>query len=332
LLGFLAATMLIAISQAQASFGPLLPLLLLGLPLIDTSMVMIERLAKGKSPFQADKNHLHHKLLRLNLFHREAVLAIYLLQAAMVTAAFVLRFATQWYLLLSYLAFCLGITVALNTALKKGWRFQRPGVFDRWVKSRLKAHVREGALMIRLSQAVIENGFLLVLLTASIMPSGLPAYTGIVALVLAVALALADLKSTRLGDQVLRVLIYFFLPLLLYYGQQHPYVWIPLKFIRIFDLSFGGLVLFALLALKTTRREMGYEASPLHFLIIFVALVAPNAPEAGVLKSSIGFAATKIMVLFFVFEVLVGELRGELRRVKQCALGGLLLVSLRWVL
>ncbi|MFZ1986884.1 MAG: MraY family glycosyltransferase [Desulfatitalea sp.] len=332
LLGFLAATLLIAISRGNSPLSPFFPLLLLGLPVMDTSMVIIERLANGRSPFKADRNHLHHKLLRLNLYHREAVFIIYLLQSVMVTAAFVLRFQSQWLLLMGYLGFCTGTITLLSMAEKKGWRLERPGTIDRVIKSKLKMHVKEAGLTIKVSQAAMENGFLLVLVAASTMPAGLPGYTALVALALAAALALAELGKPWFGDMVLRALVYFFVPLLIYFGEQHPYSWIPQKFIIAFNLSFGVLVLFALLTLKTTRRQSGYEASPLDFLILFVAVVAPNLPEAGVLKSYLGFSATKIMVLFFVFEVLIGELRGELRRIKQFAFGGLLVVAIRWVI
>jgi UDP-GlcNAc:undecaprenyl-phosphate GlcNAc-1-phosphate transferase len=332
LLGFLAAAMLIAITQRNSPLNPFFPLLLLGLPVMDTGMVIIERVAGGRSPFKADKNHLHHKLLSLNLYHREAVFIIYLLQAAMVTAAFVFRFSPQWWPLPGYLAFCGGAILLLSLAVKNGWHLERPGAFDRIVKRKLKMHLKERHLTVKVSQAVMENGFLMVLVAVSTMPADLPGYTALAAVGLSLALALASLGKPWYGDMVLRALIYFFMPVLIYFCEQQPYSWIPQKFIIGFNLSFGILVLFTLLTLKTTRRQSGYDASPLDFLILFMALVAPNLPEAGILRTQLGFTATKIMVLFFVFEVLIGELRGELRRIKQFAFGALLVVATRWVI
>jgi UDP-GlcNAc:undecaprenyl-phosphate GlcNAc-1-phosphate transferase len=53
------------------------PLVLFGLPLFDTMSVMIGRLAKGRPVFQADKSHIHHRLLELGLSQRQAALFLY---------------------------------------------------------------------------------------------------------------------------------------------------------------------------------------------------------------------------------------------------------------
>ncbi len=45
-------------------------------PLVDTLRVFVARILRKKSPFSADKNHIHHHLLRLGLSHRKATLFI----------------------------------------------------------------------------------------------------------------------------------------------------------------------------------------------------------------------------------------------------------------
>jgi UDP-GlcNAc:undecaprenyl-phosphate GlcNAc-1-phosphate transferase len=52
-------------------------LLVLGVPIIDTFWIIIRRVASRRSPFAADRGHLHHRLLDLGLRHRDAVLLIY---------------------------------------------------------------------------------------------------------------------------------------------------------------------------------------------------------------------------------------------------------------
>ena len=44
---------------------------------IDTLFAMIRRMKKGQHIMQADKSHLHHKLLALGYSHRQTVLLIY---------------------------------------------------------------------------------------------------------------------------------------------------------------------------------------------------------------------------------------------------------------
>jgi len=65
-------------------------LLVLGVPIIDTSWIIIRRVSAGRSPFSADRGHLHHRLLDLGLSHRRAVLVIYALGLVLAAAALLL--------------------------------------------------------------------------------------------------------------------------------------------------------------------------------------------------------------------------------------------------
>ncbi len=57
-------------------------LLVLGVPVIDALWSVVRRLAKGKSPFAADRGHFHYVLLDAGLTQRQAVLIIYALSLA----------------------------------------------------------------------------------------------------------------------------------------------------------------------------------------------------------------------------------------------------------
>jgi len=95
LLGFLAIVLSISLTQMNNNLSPVLPLLIIGFPALDTVDVMISRMANGKSPFTADKNHFHHKLIRLGLYHTESVLFIYVTHAFVVSSAFIFRFTME---------------------------------------------------------------------------------------------------------------------------------------------------------------------------------------------------------------------------------------------
>lgn len=65
-------------SQLLGAFIPiLLPLVVVLLPLLDFSMAVIRRMAKGKSPFSPDRKHLHHRMLDMGHTSRDAVLIFY---------------------------------------------------------------------------------------------------------------------------------------------------------------------------------------------------------------------------------------------------------------
>ena len=56
----------------------LLPFAVLFLPLLDLGLAVVRRTALGRSPWSADRGHLHHKLLDIGYSHRGAVVLMYL--------------------------------------------------------------------------------------------------------------------------------------------------------------------------------------------------------------------------------------------------------------
>lgn len=65
----------------------LLPLAVLMLPLLDMGLAVVRRLLAGKSPFQPDRMHLHHRLLDFGHSHRRAVLIMYIWTAVVAFSA-----------------------------------------------------------------------------------------------------------------------------------------------------------------------------------------------------------------------------------------------------
>ena len=65
-------------NSAGQWYGAMVPLLVLAVPLYDFCSVMIIRLLSGKSPFVGDTQHFSHRLVRLGLSRRDAVLTIYI--------------------------------------------------------------------------------------------------------------------------------------------------------------------------------------------------------------------------------------------------------------
>jgi UDP-GlcNAc:undecaprenyl-phosphate GlcNAc-1-phosphate transferase len=61
----------------------IVPLILFGIPLFDTTAVFFGRLVRGDPLFKADKTHLHHRLLHLGMNHRQASLLLYSVSAGL---------------------------------------------------------------------------------------------------------------------------------------------------------------------------------------------------------------------------------------------------------
>ena len=68
---------------------------ILSFPLLDTLRVFIIRMASGSSPFKADRNHIHHKLLHLGLAHKQATLLVAFSNLLIVVMVFFMRELTN---------------------------------------------------------------------------------------------------------------------------------------------------------------------------------------------------------------------------------------------
>jgi UDP-GlcNAc:undecaprenyl-phosphate GlcNAc-1-phosphate transferase len=87
-------------------------LLVLGVPIIDTFYIIVRRLSRGRSPFSADRGHIHHRLLDLGLTHTQTVLLIYAICAGLGALSLLLSGSGQLYAFLgAFLIF--GIVILL---------------------------------------------------------------------------------------------------------------------------------------------------------------------------------------------------------------------------
>ena len=81
-LGFmLAGISVVGEVKSTATITLIVPILALGLPILDTTFAIVRRYLGGKPIFQPDKGHLHHRLLRLGFTHRQAVFLMYVMSA-----------------------------------------------------------------------------------------------------------------------------------------------------------------------------------------------------------------------------------------------------------
>ncbi len=74
--GFLLATISITGVMKTATFAILLPFLVLAVPIMDITYSFLRRISKGKSPFVADAEHIHHKLLHAGFSQKKTVVIL----------------------------------------------------------------------------------------------------------------------------------------------------------------------------------------------------------------------------------------------------------------
>lgn len=86
----------ISVRQIAPAFFPVvLPLAILALPLMDLLLAVIRRTRAGHAPWHPDKNHLHHRMLRLGHSHARAVLILYVWTATVAFGVALTAFGVQ---------------------------------------------------------------------------------------------------------------------------------------------------------------------------------------------------------------------------------------------
>jgi UDP-GlcNAc:undecaprenyl-phosphate GlcNAc-1-phosphate transferase len=77
-LGFmLASVSIIGPVKSATVIATIVPALVLGLPIFDTVFAILRRIAGGRPIMEADKGHLHHRLMAAGMGQKQAVLTLY---------------------------------------------------------------------------------------------------------------------------------------------------------------------------------------------------------------------------------------------------------------
>lgn len=85
-----------------ASFS--IPVLLLAVPILDTTTAVLSRIRRGISPFQGGRDHLSHRLMRMNKSKRESILILWILNLFFCIAAVMISYAPfQWEPILTFM-------------------------------------------------------------------------------------------------------------------------------------------------------------------------------------------------------------------------------------
>lgn len=103
-LGFILAFVAVMLTQSPRSMvSPAIPVLVLGLPIIDTVWVMTRRYLQGTSPLAPDKTHVHHKFLDLGFQHRFTIVIMYGISIFWATFSVIFSRAPEYVTLLIFL-------------------------------------------------------------------------------------------------------------------------------------------------------------------------------------------------------------------------------------
>jgi UDP-GlcNAc:undecaprenyl-phosphate GlcNAc-1-phosphate transferase len=330
LLGFTIGVLSVRATQSQVSqVSAAIPILLLALPILDTLSVMTQRIGEGRSPFSADKNHIHHKLLALGFGHHEAVMVIYAVQAALFVLAYFLRYESDLTVLgVVSVFFVLSISV-MQFAARSGWRIHGPRSPVSGL-SRVVAVLQQPKLLPRLSYCTIATAlaaYAVLIVLETVALSG-DVRLLIMALFAMTIGCLLFLRAAPLNI-IEKAALYVTAAVLVYLDA----IVLPsdrvLSALNWIAVSIAALATAVRLRLQNDRR---FQITPLDLIVLFMALVVPSLPGTLHLPHGGALAIAKLVILFYAIEMLVSRPEGGVVWVRIAAVSVLAGLALRTLL
>ncbi len=102
-LGFcLACISLLGVMKSVAAITLVVPLLILGVPVFDTFSAIVRRRRSGRPFHEADKGHIHHRLLGRGFSQRQTVIIIYVWSIALAVGGYAMRWVAPVFKILTF--------------------------------------------------------------------------------------------------------------------------------------------------------------------------------------------------------------------------------------
>lgn len=315
------ALSILATQGGRSALSAALPLLLLGLPIVDTVAVMLRRALAGRSPFASDRSHLHHRLLDLGFAHHEAVVLIYCVQLGLFLLAYFLRFESDLSILAVFALFSAAVLGTLRFATRWRWHAHTGNALP--IASALMARLRQPAsarLISRSAAWLMGCGFVAYAATVILARRHVAGDIGILSaslLLIVVALSYSGFLDSLTWLE--RLAAYVGVITLVYLDQTAV-----ARTALLTSFTWGAVMLTATGALvrvllSETRR---FEVTALDVLVAFVAVVVPNLPGFVSLPADLPGGILKALVLLYVVEMTEGA--GTRRLVPRTLLAMLL--------
>jgi UDP-GlcNAc:undecaprenyl-phosphate/decaprenyl-phosphate GlcNAc-1-phosphate transferase len=305
-LGLSLGVLSILITQQGATpLSTALPLLLLGVPVLDTLTVITTRVLAGRSPFAADRGHFHYRLMALGFDHIEAVIVLYMVQGALFLLAWQLRFENDLLILAAFAGFATLFSGGFALLEHSGWRWRVDTPSNRKrPMTRLRAWLSAPQHLPRWAMRTAWLCAAMYLLGVGVYASPIPVDVGALGFPGFVLLLAGSLghgaEPARLwlqrGAVYLAALAAVYLdyrmtasaPLL----QAMKWVFLPL------------LVLSVVISVRLWGRRR-FEVTPLDLMLIFATLALPNLPGLAHTPHNIGITVAKVVALLYAVEMLV---------------------------
>ncbi|MGT2906942.1 glycosyltransferase family 4 protein [Streptococcus dentiloxodontae] len=113
-IGFMIGVLSLQGLKNATAVAILSPVIILGVPIVDTVVAIVRRKLSGRPAMEADKMHLHHRLLAMGFTHRGAVLVVYAIAVLFSLIALLLNVSSRLGAILLLIGLSLGLEILIE--------------------------------------------------------------------------------------------------------------------------------------------------------------------------------------------------------------------------
>ena len=323
-LGYIVACLAVLVTQSDTGpISPVLPLLILGLPILDTLSVMTIRIKEKRSPFSPDKNHLHHQLMSIGLKHYQAVGAIYTILAALLISAYLFRYESDLFLLMFYAIFSLLVIGSLYLCYRKKSSNNNINT-ENGVRDRRNQLLRKLSWVYLYSATIIECMVGAIMLGTAFFINNVSedfAKTSMFTIAGLLVLFFVT-KSNRLI--VARACGYIVSAFVVYLFTTSD---VEQDIRMIVNSVFFALVITLMLSIRMTRKEE-FRLDTQDLLVLFLVLVVPQLPLKTLDSNDIGIISLQLAALMYSCEFILNKAKSHFNVLIFSSIISLLIVAL----
>ena len=324
-LGFSVAWLAITVSQTETStLTRVMPLLILGIPIMDVLQVICVRIKKKLPLPGPDREHFHHQIGKLGLPQAGVVATIYILQLILLLGAFLMQHNSDTEALVFYICYLVVVLGLLYAIHLQGWRIRGANAFGG--VNRRNWFFRRASFLHPYSGKFYGSSLAGLLVVFAVMSTEMP--KGFIYIALIIATSVLCVRLVARGRWALligRVSTYSATTFCVYGMTLSSH---PQASFGVFDLMLALLTVALVVSIRTTRKQYFWLTPQDLLVLFFVILLGPSLSldlGSGVNSGALMFHT---ILLLYIGEYVLARGPVAQKRITTAALFSLFLLAI----
>ena len=324
-LGFSVAWLAITVSQTETStLTSVMPLLILGIPIMDVLQVICVRIKKKLPLPGPDREHFHHQIGKLGLPQAGVVATIYILQLILLLGAFLMQHNSDTEALVFYICYLVVVLGLLYAIHLQGWRIRGANAFGG--VNRRNWFFRRASFLHPYSGKFYGSSLAGLLVVFAVMSTEIPKGFIYIALIIATSVLCVRLVARGRWALLIGRVSTYSATTFCVYGMtlsSHPHA-----SFGVFDLMLALLTVALAVSIRTTRKQYFWLTPQDLLVLFFVILLGPSLSldlGPGVNSGALMFHT---ILLLYIGEYVLARGNVAQRRLTTAALFSLFLLAI----